>query len=332
MADGLSCYLCCLYCPCCLSLPAAFAAPSAVPLAAVFALPSADFVAAFPVAAPVCVALAHSAVVAAAYPAVFVARLFVVARLAVLPSAALPVVDGGVVADSVAPAAARHLAARTVDGRWLPAGCPRDGSHWDCLRSAAGWDSLRWHWADWRWVDSRLADLRLAAGWDSLRWHWAGWRSVDSRLADLRLAAGWDSLRWHWAGWRSVDSRLADLRLDDSGSQHLAHSDSRWPDDSHWVARSPADSADLVAQGARCFDFAQADQAVPGGSRNYPLLVTPPFSQELQVLRLRARHLVDCHESGLPPQDGHRLPLPPLLAVLLEPEEEAARFLRLRYD
>ncbi len=230
MADGLSCCLCCL---CRLSLPAAFAAPSAVPLAAAFALPSAGFVAVFPV-------------VAAAHPAVFVVRLsvvaaaVVVARVAALRSAALAV------ADAVAPAA-RHLAAQPVGVRWSPAGFPQDGSHWDCLhsdlRSAGGWDSRGsdsqpWHlhWAGWRSVDLDSAGSRLAAGWDSQpvqHLHWAGWRSADSGSAGSHSAAGWDSRHLHWADWRSVDSGSADWHLTDD-------SDSRWADGSdsqrslHW--------------------------------------------------------------------------------------------------
>src|ERR1700747_1821052 len=115
MADGLSC------CLCCRSLPAAFAAPSVVPLAGAFVLPSAGFVAVFPFVAP-------------AHPAVFVVRLsvvaaaVVVARVAALRSAALAV------ADAVAPAALA-FAAPPGGVRWSPAGFPLGGPHWDCLHS-----------------------------------------------------------------------------------------------------------------------------------------------------------------------------------------------------
>ena len=161
----------------------------------------------------------------------------------------------------------------------------------------------------------------LPAGFQA-GWHWDYLQSdyLQSHSAD---GSARRSQRWNSAGWHSVDSHLADW---DSAGSDLADWHLRR------AARRPVDSADLAAQGVRCFDFATGDRAAPDGLQSYPSEEVPPLSQELRLLRWRSPAVVDWREPVSSPQDGHRSPALLLLAELRELQEAAARFLLQRCD
>ena len=121
----------------------------------------------------------------------------------------------------------------------------RSADDWD-LR---GSDSPPRHldWADRRSADLGSADWHLT---DGSGWHWLD--DLDSQC----------SQRWNSADWHSVGSGLPDSDL----------AGSHW----YWAAQRPVDSADLVAQGVDCFEFALAGPAGPDDLQNSPLEEAPP--------------------------------------------------------